>query len=211
MSVTKTLVAALAAGALLANPARSFAQTSPAQPQTSAQAAPEQSPSQAASTQASSQTPVNATQPPSSSQGTVPLTPEQLEQIRRAIQQPSVLGSLSRTPSQEDLPTFRAETVAPQVDFHSRLEEFMKGDLRNGPVRNATMTHQEFLAMVTPRELYGSGGISPMELLQGALVNWAVHAGVKQIQEWRAAREAAQIAAIRERINRELAALRGGR
>lgn len=181
MTVTKILLAAVAAGALLGTPVSSFAQT-----------------------------PQSSTEPPSSQAG-VPLTPEQLEKIRQAIQQPSVLSGATRPPSPGDLPTFRAETVAPQVDFHSRLEEFMKGDMRNGPVRNATMTHQEFLAMVTPRELYGSGGISPMELLQGALVNWAVHAGVKKIQEWRAAQEAAQIAAIRERINRELAALRGGR
>jgi hypothetical protein len=185
MGVTKTLAAGLTAGLLLALPASAFAQTQPTQVP-----------------------PPDPQTPPSQ---TVPLTPEQLEKIRKAIQQPSVLGGLARRPTPGELPTFRAETVAPQVDFHARLEEFMKGDMRNGPVRGATMTHQEFLAMVTPKELYGSGGISPMELLQGALVNWAVHASVKQIQEWRAAREAAQIAAIRERINRELAALRGGR
>jgi hypothetical protein len=92
-----------------------------------------------------------------------------------------------------------------------RFEDFVGSyDLRYGPVRGAPMTHQEFLNMVTPKELYGSGGIKASEMLQFALVNWLGQAIIKKgIEELREARNDAEARAIRERIDRELAALRG--
>jgi hypothetical protein len=70
------------------------------------------------------------------------------------------------------------------------------------------MTHQEFLNMVTPEELYGSGGIQAIELLQFALVDWAaktvLRRGLDEIKEAKTEREAKE---IRERIDRELAIL----
>ena len=54
-------------------------------------------------------------------------------------------------------------------------------DLMNGPTRGGNpMTHQEFLNMVTPKEMYGSGGIRPTEMLQFALVNWLGQALIKK-------------------------------
>jgi hypothetical protein len=74
------------------------------------------------------------------------------------------------------------------------------------------MRHAEYLNMVTPQELYGSGGIRAYELLQGAIVNWLGKALIrKAIDELRDARTEREVQEIRARIERELAALRGGR
>ena len=167
-----------------------------------------QSSEPASAPQAQSQTASPKTPPATSAdqqQAGVPLSPEALARMRQAVARPSIVSGVEGS-----LPTFRAEVIA-GPDFHTRLDEFMKStDLRYGPVKGAGMTHAEFVGMVTPKELYGSGGISPTELLQAALVNWAAHAAIGKIREWRAAQEAAQIEAIRQRIDRELAALRGG-
>jgi hypothetical protein len=93
-----------------------------------------------------------------------------------------------------------------------RFSDLVKGyDLRNGPTaRGNPMTHAEFLQMVTPREMYGSGGIRATEMLQMALVNWAGKALIKKgLEAIGNARNEREIAEIRARIDRELAALRG--
>ncbi|HXT69060.1 MAG TPA: hypothetical protein VN700_04875 [Vicinamibacterales bacterium] len=95
-----------------------------------------------------------------------------------------------------------------------RFSDLVKGyDLRNGPTaRGNPMTHAEFLQMVTPREMYGSGGIRATEMFQMALVNWAGKALIKKgLEAIGNARNEREIAEIRARIDRELAALRGGR
>jgi hypothetical protein len=89
--------------------------------------------------------------------------------------------------------------------------EYAKGsDLMHGPTRRGNpMTHQEFLNMVTPREMYSSGGITPSELLQFALTNWLgqtlVRRGLEEINE---ARTESEKQAIRDRIDRELLILK---
>jgi hypothetical protein len=63
--------------------------------------------------------------------------------------------------------------------------------------------------MVTPKELYGSGGITASELLQFSLTNWIgqklLRRGLEELKEAKTEREARE---IRERIQRELRALR---
>ena len=83
-------------------------------------------------------------------------------------------------------------------------------DLVNGPTRGgAPMTHQEFLNMVTPKELYSSGGIRASEMLQWSAVNVLGYALIKKaVLGIRNARSEGEIRAIRERIDRELEALR---
>lgn len=105
---------------------------------------------------------------------------------------------------------FYAETVASGGPTFKELS--LNFDLRNGPVPGAGMTHQEFLTMVTPKELYGSGGIKPMETLEWGLVNyagwWAIRRLYKELNE---ATDERRIKEIRSQIDRELAALRGGK
>jgi len=103
---------------------------------------------------------------------------------------------------------FYAETVARgRPSFKDLTVNF---DLRHGPVPGAGMTHDEFLRMVTPQLMYGSAGIKPLETLEWGLVNhvgwWAIRKLYKELSE---ATDANRIKAIREQIDRELAALRG--
>ena len=91
--------------------------------------------------------------------------------------------------------------------------EIAKGyDLMNGPTGGGNpMSHQEYLNMVTPKELYGSGGISAPEVLTMALVNYFgqkyISKGLKEISQ---TRDQKKIEEIRTRIDAELAALRKG-
>ncbi|MEO6223526.1 MAG: hypothetical protein ABIP90_09755 [Vicinamibacterales bacterium] len=105
---------------------------------------------------------------------------------------------------------FYTETVAPTGPTFKQLT--VNFDLRNGPVPGAGMTHAEFLGMVTPKELYGSGGIKPLETLEWGLVNyvgwWAVRKLYKELSE---AVDDHRKTEIRKQIDRELAALRGGK
>ena len=64
-------------------------------------------------------------------------------------------------------------------------------------------------SMVTPEELYGSGGIRASELIQWSAVNALGYALIKKaIGGIRNARTDAEIDEIRKRIDRELEALR---
>jgi hypothetical protein len=105
---------------------------------------------------------------------------------------------------------FYAETVANVGPTFKELS--VNFDLRNGPVPGAGMTHQEFLNMVTPKELYGSGGIKPLETLEWGLVNyvgwWAIRKLYKELSE---AKDERRKEEIRKQIDRELAALKGGK
>lgn len=85
-------------------------------------------------------------------------------------------------------------------------------DLKNGPTKGgAAMTHQEYLNMVTPKELnelFGSTSSSSFAMLQAAVMNAAAQSLIKKaIQDIRQAHDDREVQAIRERIDQELAAL----
>lgn len=95
-----------------------------------------------------------------------------------------------------------------------RFDEMAKGyDLMNGPTRRGNpMTHQEFLNMVTPKELYSTAGIMPLDMLQFALTNWLIKAVIeKGLEDMKNAKTKAEVDEIRARIDRELAAIKGGK
>ena len=95
-----------------------------------------------------------------------------------------------------------------------RFDEMVKGyDLVNGPTRRGNpMTHQEFLNMVTPKELYSTAGIMPLDMLQFALTNWLIKAVIeKGVEDMKNAKTKAEVDEIRARIDRELAAIKGGK
>jgi len=63
--------------------------------------------------------------------------------------------------------------------------------------------------MVTPKEMNSSGGITAMETLQFAFTNWLGQSLVKKaIEDLRNAKSEREVQEIRDRIDRELAALR---
>lgn len=96
-----------------------------------------------------------------------------------------------------------------------RFEDFVGDyDLKNGPTKGgAAMTHQEFVNMVTPRELselFGATSGSSFAMFQAALMNALGQRLIrKAVLDMRQARDERELQAIRERIDRELAALLG--
>jgi hypothetical protein len=94
-----------------------------------------------------------------------------------------------------------------------KFEDFVGDyDLKNGPTKGgAAMTHQEFLDMVTPRELgelFGSTNGSSFAMLQMAIMNALGQKLIKKaVLDMRAAHNEREVADIRARIDRELAAL----
>lgn len=130
-----------------------------------------------------------------------PITQADLDRIREAL---ATSPTLKLDPNQL---RYYVRIVARYQTF----SEFSKGyDFINGPTRRGNpMTHQEFLDMVTPKELHSSGGITAMETLQFAFTNWLGQTLVKKaIEDLRNAKDEREVQAIRDRIERELASLR---
>jgi hypothetical protein len=93
------------------------------------------------------------------------------------------------------------------------FSQFTKGyNWKDGATRGGNpMTHQEFLNMVTPKEMYSSAGITPTDLLQFSITNWLGQALIKKaLNDIGNARTERELREIRDRIDRELALLRGG-
>lgn len=135
----------------------------------------------------------------------VSITPEQIARVQRA---------LAREPGQSGLRLdeqqlrFYLEIIARQPTF----AEYTRGyDFMNGPTRRGNpMTHQEFLDMVTPKEMYSSDLIPAIDRLQAAFTNWIGQSLIrKALDELKQAKDEREIQEIRERITRELAALTG--
>ena len=133
-----------------------------------------------------------------------PERPPNLDRIREAVNKPPEIK----------IDNGQLRIYVEVIAKWPRFDQLVKGyDLMNGPVaRGNPMSHAEFLNMVTPQELHSSGGIKPTEILTMALVNWAgkavISKGLEAISNAKSQRE---IDEIRARIDRELAALRGGR
>lgn len=148
--------------------------------------------------------PAVSTPPPPAAQDPPQPLPVDLRRIKHGLEAPV------RVRIDDGRIRFYTETVAPSAPTFKELS--VNFDLRNGPVPGAGMTHQEFLTMVTPKELYGSGGIKPLETLQWGLVNhlgwWAIRKLYKELSE---ATDERRKDEIRRQIDRELAALRGGK
>ena len=171
----------------------------PAWAQTQAPATPP--PASAASTAAPSASPqAPAAKAPAQLPPVIQL-PVDLARIKSALREPAVVSL------HEHQLRFYAEVYAREPKFSDFLGSF---DLMNGPVPGAGMTHREFMDMVTPKLMNSSAGIKATEMLQFALTNAIGQALVKKaIQEIRNARTQHEVQAIRDRIDRELAALMG--
>ena len=100
-----------------------------------------------------------------------------------------------------------------QQQWTPKFVDFVGGyDLQNGPTKGgAAMTHQEFMNMVTPKELnelFGATSASSFAVFQSAVMNAAGQSLIKKaIQDIRQAHDEHEVQAIRERIDQELAAL----
>lgn len=132
-----------------------------------------------------------------------------LGRIRSALTDPAPATGQPKINLRDGRPIFFAETVEPQPLF----EKFTAGfNLRSGPVPGAGMTHQEFLQMVTPKNLYSSGGIRAIEQLEWGITNYIASWTIKKLyKELDEARTEWRRKEIQKQIDRELAALKGGK
>lgn len=133
---------------------------------------------------------------------TVPITPGDLARIRRA------LDSEPAVRIDDDQLRFYMQILVKQPTF----AEFARGyDFRDGPTRGGNpMTHNEFLAMVTPKEMQSSVGITARETLEFALTNWLGQTLIKRaFEDLQKAKSEREVQEIRDRIERELASLKG--
>ena len=147
--------------------------------------------------------PSQAATPPAPAAQRVPISDAEFERIRQALKNEPTLDI------KDDQLRFYVRVLAKQ---QPTFAQWVKGyDLMNGPVKRGNpMTHQEFLNMVTPRDLHSSGGITATEMLSVAITNWLGQALVRRmIDELKEAKTEREVQEIRDRINRELAALRG--
>lgn len=136
---------------------------------------------------------------------TVPLSSADLARIKKSLENESPLPTVHFDTNLY----FYAQTQAQKpITFTDFVGSF---DLQNGPVPYAGMTHQDFLNSVRPKDLYSSGGITATDMLQAAAVNLAIREVLtKGLADLRKAKSDAEVKAIQARIDKELAALRGG-
>ena len=131
-----------------------------------------------------------------------PPTPSDVARMQRILDQPQGLKLDERQLR------FYLEIVQRLPTF----AEYARGyDFLNGPTKGGNpMSHQEFVRLVTPKEMFSSAGFNANEQLQIALTNYVGQALIrKAVEELKQANSASQVQAIRERIDRELDALIG--
>jgi hypothetical protein len=151
------------------------------------------------------QSPSPAVSPEVSDGGSQPATdkaadalPVSLPRIQRALSQKPLLRKAS------EKPVFRVEVFGRKPT----IEDILGPDYLKGPVSGGAMTHQEFLAMVTPKDVQG---YAPYTNGQGLTIaatsialQWALQKAIHKLQEAKQDRE--QEAARREVLD-ALAAL----
>jgi hypothetical protein len=139
--------------------------------------------------------------PPNAKVQAATTSPVDLGRIRDAVNRDPAIKV------DDGLVRFYLQINAPRLTIADLMKD---EDLKHAPVAGAPITHSEFLAMVTPKEVYGGGGIRPTELAQMAITGIIGQILAKKAFEsitdtWRAR----QLREINERIDLELAALRG--
>jgi hypothetical protein len=150
---------------------------------------------------AAPQTPPPQTPPPKPVEAPMPLD---LDKIQREAQIDPVLKL------DDGQKRYYVHVVARMPTF---LELVGKNtDLINGPTPYGGMTFREFVKMNTPQALHSTvSGITPRDMLQLAVTNWAGQWALKKLlEQLRDAKNEDEIRLIRSRIDRELAALKGG-
>jgi hypothetical protein len=156
-----------------------------------------------AGAQTSTQTPAAPQQKPQPPTIDPDDLPVDIDRIRQA---------LARTPrlqfDEMDRPVFRVEIFGDEPT----LEEILGPDWATGPVKYGTMTHQEFLSLVTPKDVTGYAAFSNAEAATVAttsfLLQWTLQ---KAIAKFRETRDARAREAARQEVLEALEALEAAR
>jgi hypothetical protein len=157
---------------------------------------------------AAAQEPTMPAQPPAPSQSDAATTinpdalPVNLERIqRRLARQPAIRPESSRA-------LYRVEVFGRKPT----IDEILGPDWRRGPTPAGPMTHQEFLNLVTPKDVQGYAAFSNREGMVVAATSFALQWAVKQaLQKLADARTNRQKDAAQKEVDDALAALRKAR
>jgi hypothetical protein len=114
-------------------------------------------------------------------------------------------------------PAIRPETsrMVFRVEVFSRkptIDDILGPDWRKGPTPGGTMTHQEFLNLVTPQDVQGYAAFDNKQALTVAATSFALQRALKQaVQKFEDARTERQKEAAKKEVDEALAALRKAR
>jgi hypothetical protein len=129
--------------------------------------------------------------------------PVSLDRIQRALADTPRLRF-----DAQDRPVFRVEIFGEKPT----IEDILGPEFWKGPVKHGTMTHQEFLAMVTPKDVQGYAAFSNEEAATVAatsfLLQWTLQ---KAIQQYRESQDERARAAARQEVLEALDALEQAR
>lgn len=131
--------------------------------------------------------------------------PVSLKRIKQALASPPQLKVLDPKEIRDGRPVYRVDIEADKIDIRALLGE----DIFRGPVPYGSMTHQEFLDMVTPNSVKGYAAFSNAEGITVAATSialkWAV---LKAIDKLKQANDARAKENARKEVEEALEALR---
>jgi hypothetical protein len=131
--------------------------------------------------------PPAASQPPAAQSETPPVEgqdlPVSLDRIQRGIAQPPAIRL------EIDRPIFRTEVIGRKPT----IEDILGPDFARGPANYGAMTHQEFLNMVTPKDVQGMAAFSNTEAMTvfgtSFALQWVLQRAFQRYREARTERE----------------------
>ena len=128
----------------------------------------------------------NGSTPPSQANGSgldPDALPVSLERIQRALARPPAIKLKG------DTPVFRVEVFGKKPT----IEDILGPEFYKGPVKYGGMTHQEFLNMVTPKDVQGYAAFSNKEAATVAatsfMLQWALQKAIHKFSEAKQERE----------------------
>jgi len=134
--------------------------------------------------------------------------PIDIEKIQRALARQPAIVIGDDVVTENGLPTFRVRIEAEAPSIY----EILGPDYLRGPVEAGAMTHQEFLNMVTPKEVQGYAAFSNGQAATVAITSFAMQWALKTaLEKFHEARDARAKAAARKEVQEALEALRRAR
>jgi hypothetical protein len=138
---------------------------------------------------------------PASDEPSPPL-PVSLSRIQRSLSRPPAI----RLENQRVV--FRVEVLARKLT----IEDILGPDYLKGPVPSGGMTHQEFLDMVTPKDVQGYAAFNNREALTVAATSFALQWALqKAIHKFETAKQEREREAARKEVQEALADLERAR
>jgi hypothetical protein len=147
--------------------------------------------------------------PPSTPAPQVAPSDESLQRIqKRLMHDPAIKLDKQPVPGGSGKTMFRVRVDAPALT----VDQILGPDFLKGPVPATGMTHQEFLDLVTPKDVSGYAAFTNTEGITVALTSTALKVALKQaLEEWRRAKDERAREAARKEVEEAVAALRASR